>query len=136
MGLEHGVYCLGCCWSLMVLLFVGGMAINQWSDTRLIGLRKNGNGYQIPRGGLFERISCPNHFGEIVEWTGFAILCWSVPALSFAVWTAANLIPRALSHRWRSCTEPSSRYAWKMARTVSASSAFTTRARLPPRGGS
>jgi predicted metal-binding membrane protein len=25
MGFEHGVYCLGCCWSLMLLLFVGGV---------------------------------------------------------------------------------------------------------------
>lgn len=24
MGLEHGAYCLGCCWLLMALLFVGG----------------------------------------------------------------------------------------------------------------
>ena len=25
MGIDHGVYCLGCCWALMVLLFVGGV---------------------------------------------------------------------------------------------------------------
>ena len=25
MGLEHGIYCLGCCWVLMLLLFVGGV---------------------------------------------------------------------------------------------------------------
>jgi predicted metal-binding membrane protein len=25
MGLEHGLYCLGCCWVLMLLLFVGGV---------------------------------------------------------------------------------------------------------------
>ena len=25
MGLEHGVYCVGCCWALMLLLFVGGV---------------------------------------------------------------------------------------------------------------
>ncbi len=24
MGLEHGAYCVGCCWALMLLLFVGG----------------------------------------------------------------------------------------------------------------
>jgi predicted metal-binding membrane protein len=24
MGVDHGAYCLGCCWALMVLLFVGG----------------------------------------------------------------------------------------------------------------
>ena len=25
MGVEHGVYCVGCCWALMLLLFVGGV---------------------------------------------------------------------------------------------------------------
>jgi predicted metal-binding membrane protein len=25
MGLQHGAYCLGCCWLLMALLFVGGV---------------------------------------------------------------------------------------------------------------
>jgi predicted metal-binding membrane protein len=25
MGLEHGVYCLGCCWLLFVILFLLGM---------------------------------------------------------------------------------------------------------------
>ena len=25
MGVEHGSYCLGCCWALMLLLFVGGV---------------------------------------------------------------------------------------------------------------
>jgi predicted metal-binding membrane protein len=25
MGIEHGAYCVGCCWMLMLLLFVGGV---------------------------------------------------------------------------------------------------------------
>jgi predicted metal-binding membrane protein len=25
MGIEHGAYCLGCCWALMLLLFAGGV---------------------------------------------------------------------------------------------------------------
>jgi len=29
MGVRHGVYCLGCCWALMLLLFVGGV-MNVW----------------------------------------------------------------------------------------------------------
>jgi 3-oxo-5-alpha-steroid 4-dehydrogenase 1 len=46
-------------------------------------------------------VSCPNHLGEIVQWFGFALMAWNLPALSFAVWTAANLIPRAVvHHRW------------------------------------
>lgn len=30
MGVEHGVYCLGCCWFLMALLFVGGIMNLYW----------------------------------------------------------------------------------------------------------
>lgn len=30
MGLHHGLYCLGCCWFLMVLLFVGGVMNLFW----------------------------------------------------------------------------------------------------------
>jgi hypothetical protein len=82
-----------------VAVFAAGAGINIWSDNRLIGLRSAGKqGYSIPRGGLFERVSCPNHLGEVIQWSGFALMCWNLPALSFAVWTAANLIPRAVSH--------------------------------------
>jgi len=30
MGLDHGVYCLGCCWFLMALLFFGGVMNLYW----------------------------------------------------------------------------------------------------------
>lgn len=30
MGMEHGLYCMGCCWLLMALLFVGGMMSLYW----------------------------------------------------------------------------------------------------------
>ena len=30
LGLRHGIYCLGCCWMLMVLLFVGGVMNLLW----------------------------------------------------------------------------------------------------------
>jgi predicted metal-binding membrane protein len=30
MGLGHGIYCLGCCWVLMLLLFVGGVMNLIW----------------------------------------------------------------------------------------------------------
>jgi 3-oxo-5-alpha-steroid 4-dehydrogenase 1 len=85
-----------------LIIFCAGMAINIRSDNMLIWLRKtSSNGYSIPRGWLFRYISCPNHFGEMMEWTGYAILAWNMPALSFALWTFANLVPRALDHhKW------------------------------------
>lgn len=85
------------------LMFLMGAFINIKSDYYLIGLRKSGdsNTYKIPRGYLFDYISCPNHFGEIMEWAGFALLTWSLPGLVFWFWTCANLVPRALAHhRW------------------------------------
>jgi predicted metal-binding membrane protein len=30
MGFRHGLYCLGCCWALMLLLFVGGVMNLVW----------------------------------------------------------------------------------------------------------
>jgi 3-oxo-5-alpha-steroid 4-dehydrogenase 1 len=84
------------------LLFITGFMVNQYHDRILIHLRKeNKNGYKIPYGGLFRYVSCPNFLGEILEWSGFAILCWGLPALSFFIWTIVNLVPRAIDHhKW------------------------------------
>jgi predicted metal-binding membrane protein len=30
LGLRHGLYCVGCCWALMLLLFVGGVMSLRW----------------------------------------------------------------------------------------------------------
>ncbi|PLX10572.1 MAG: hypothetical protein C0597_16515 [Marinilabiliales bacterium] len=85
-----------------LLIFLFGFFINQYHDRILIKLRKDSSGgYQIPKGGLFKYISCPNFFGEIIEWAGFAILLWNLPALAFFIWTIINLVPRALDHhKW------------------------------------
>lgn len=84
------------------ILFVAGLFINWKADNILIHLRKPAEtNYRIPTDWLFNKISCANLFGELIEWLGFAILCWNLPALTFFVWTAANLIPRALAHhKW------------------------------------
>lgn len=83
------------------ILFATGMYINISSDNHLIDLRKNHEEYKIPYGGIFRYVSCPNHFGEMLEWTGFAIMTWSLPGLAFALWTIINLLPRSLAHhRW------------------------------------
>ena len=89
-----------------IAVFFAGMFINMQSDNILIHLRKPGEtGYIIPKGGLFRFISCPNHFGEILEWFGYALMTWSSPGLAFAVWTLVNLLPRALHHhRWYQAT--------------------------------
>ncbi len=80
-------------------LFLGGFALNVSSDRDLRRLRAPGeSGYLIPRGGAFELVSCPNYLGEMLEWSGWALATWSLAGLAFALYTAANLGPRALAH--------------------------------------
>jgi protein-S-isoprenylcysteine O-methyltransferase Ste14 len=84
------------------LMFLAGWAGNLHSDALLRRLRKPGEtGYKIPRGGLYRWVSAPNYLCEIIEWCGWAVMTWSPAGLAFALYTAANLAPRALSnHRW------------------------------------
>ncbi len=84
------------------VLFLVGAVINLHSDTVLLRLRKPGEtGYKIPKGGMFRFVSCPNLLGEVVEWIGFGLMGWNIATFSFAVWTAANVLPRAIDHhRW------------------------------------
>jgi 3-oxo-5-alpha-steroid 4-dehydrogenase 1 len=82
-------------------LFALGYGINWHADGVLRRLRGTGSGYRIPEGGLYRWVSCPNYLGEIIEWCGWAVATWSLAGLSFAVWTAANLAPRArANHAW------------------------------------
>jgi 3-oxo-5-alpha-steroid 4-dehydrogenase 1 len=85
-----------------LILFAVGFGIAKQSDAILASLRKPGEtGYKIPYGGLYRYISCPNYLGEILQWSGFALAGWSLPALAFVAFTSANLIPKAIaSHRW------------------------------------
>jgi 3-oxo-5-alpha-steroid 4-dehydrogenase 1 len=101
---------------LGLVIFIAGIAINRQSDRILRTLRAPGEtGYKIPHGGLYGWISCPNYFGELVQWCGWALLTWSLPGLFFALFTAANLVPRAVSHhrdyRRRFADYPSQRRA-------------------------
>jgi protein-S-isoprenylcysteine O-methyltransferase Ste14 len=84
------------------ILFAIGWVVTVQSDAILRSLRAGGDRqYHIPRGGLFRWVSCPNYFGELLEWSAWALLTWSLPGAVFAFWTAANLVPRALAyHRW------------------------------------
>ncbi len=85
-----------------LILFTAGLTITISSDRIIRNLRSNGEtGYFIPDGGLFRFISSPQYLGEILEWTGWAVFCWSLPALAFALFTFANLFPRAVAnHKW------------------------------------
>lgn len=83
---------------LGVVIFLTGMGINLHSDHVIRHLRKPGDTrHYIPHKGLYRYVTGANYFGEFTEWTGFAILTWSIPGAIFALWTFANLAPRARS---------------------------------------
>ncbi|MFK0692056.1 DUF2182 domain-containing protein [Mesorhizobium sp. IMUNJ 23033] len=66
LGVEHGAYCLGCCWALMALLFVGGVMNVLWiaGIAILVLLEKT-----MPTGQLIPRIS-----GALMAATGAWLL--------------------------------------------------------------
>ena len=66
MGLIHGAYCVGCCWLLMALLFVGGVMNLAWiaALTLLVAAEK-----LLPAGPWIARIS------------GAGLILWGVAIL-------------------------------------------------------
>ncbi|MCV7095378.1 hypothetical protein H7H99_09725, partial [Mycobacterium kubicae] len=66
------------------------------------GLRAGGSSeYRIPFGGGFRFVTSPAYLGELIAWSGFALLTWALPGVVILLITAGNLIPRALAtHRW------------------------------------
>ena len=84
-----------------------GYLLNIRADAVMRRLRRNADGYVVPNEGPYRWITSPNYAGEIVEWLGWAVLTWSPAGLAFAVFTAANLVPRALAGlRWYRQTFP------------------------------
>jgi predicted metal-binding membrane protein len=68
-GVRHGAFCLGCCWMLMALLFVGGIMNLAWiAGIALIVLLEK----TLPWGGWMERA------------TGVVLIAWGTLALAMA----------------------------------------------------
>lgn len=84
-----------------IAIFFVGMAINLHSDHVIRHLRKPGDTrHYLPQKGFYRYVTSANYLGELVEWTGFALLCSTPAAWLFVLWTAANLVPRAAAiHR-------------------------------------
>ncbi len=67
MGFRHGVYCLGCCWVLMLLLFVGGVMNLVWIAGLALLV-------------LLEKLAPAGYW---IGWaTGAALVVWGVVVLS------------------------------------------------------
>lgn len=66
MGLRHGAYCVGCCWVLMLLLFVGGVMSLAWIAGLALWV-------------LVEKLAPAGHWlgralgGVLVAWGGMAL---------------------------------------------------------------
>ena len=103
---EGAAYLLRTTTMLGVLLFFIGMGINLHSDNVIRHLRQPGDTHHyLPDGGLYHWVTSANYFGELLEWTGFALAAATPAAWVFPVWTAANLVPRAHAIHKRYCLE-------------------------------
>lgn len=79
-----------------LLIFFLGMYTHMKSDHIIRNLRKPGDtNHYLPKGGMFDYVTSANYFGELLEWTGFALLLNNPAGWMFVWWTAANLVPRA-----------------------------------------
>lgn len=112
---PEGRYPLSWLWSWQFItgtaIFFAGMYININSDHIIRHLRRPGDtAHYIPRGGMFRYVSSANYFGEVLEWTGFAVLTWSWAGAVFALWTFANLAPRAAKTHARYAREFSRKF--------------------------
>ena len=57
MGLRHGVYCVGCCWLLMALLFGVGVMNLLWSASSR-GLLSSRRSYLVVNGSAAQSVCC------------------------------------------------------------------------------
>lgn len=81
-----------------VVVFFTGMLINIHSDHVIRTLRKPGDTkHYLPQKGMYRFVTSANYLGEIIEWTGYAILTQSISGVLFVFWSIANLVPRAFS---------------------------------------
>lgn len=84
-----------------ICLFFIGFYINVSHDYYILNKKNTVKGYFLPEYFLFNYISCPNYFGEFIEWIGFAILTKTFSSWLFAFSTFTNLFPRSLTHhKW------------------------------------
>ncbi|MPC31564.1 Tetratricopeptide repeat protein 33 [Portunus trituberculatus] len=88
------------------VLFLYGMKINIGADS-ILRKSEMQSQLQLPKGGWFEKISCPDYFGEIVEMWGYALASLAPPALVLASTTTLLLARRARQSHQREQWEPS-----------------------------
>src|SRR5262245_23491322 len=71
MGVHHGLYCLGCCWALMALLFFGGAMNLYWIAGLALFV-------------LLEKTIPPGH--RLASLSGLGLVAWGVVLLAAGAW--------------------------------------------------
>ena len=71
MGVHHGLYCLGCCWALMALLFFGGAMNLYWIAGLALFV-------------LLEKTIPPGH--RLASLSGLGLVVWGVVLLAAVAW--------------------------------------------------
>ncbi|TVU41496.1 hypothetical protein EJB05_15022, partial [Eragrostis curvula] len=85
-----------------MVVFAFGITGNFYHHYLLARLRvsgADGKGYKIPRGGLFELVTCPHYLFEIMGFFGFAMISQTLYALAVALGIMANLTGRSCATR-------------------------------------
>ena len=87
---------------LGLIVFVLGLVSTIAHDEILIRLRsKPSKEYAIPMRGLFRYTSNAHYFSEFIEWTGFALMVMTLPAVLHLMAVFILMLPQALkTHSW------------------------------------
>ncbi|KAK6243534.1 hypothetical protein QUC31_009943 [Theobroma cacao] len=85
-----------------ILLFSIGISGNFYHHYLLSKLRGNGaKEYKIPKGGLFDFVTCPHYLFEVLVFWGFAFISQTLNSFSFALGTTFYLMGRSYAtRRW------------------------------------
>ena len=76
LGRGHGVFCLGCCWALMLIMFAVGVA-NLWWMALLGGVM------------VYEKVG--RHGKRLTPVVGVALLVWAAMVVAHPGWLPASL---------------------------------------------
>ena len=77
LGRDHGLFCLGCCWALMLLMFAAGVANLMWMGLLTAVM-------------VYEKVG--RHGRRLAPIVGAALLAWSAFVLVHPAW-----LPSAVS---------------------------------------
>jgi predicted metal-binding membrane protein len=76
LGRQHGLFCLGCCWALMLLMFAAGVANLVWMAALALLM-------------AYEKIG--RHGEQVARVAGVVLLVWGVVVVAHPPWIPAGL---------------------------------------------